>query len=154
MEAQGTPPPVGIVIDLALWPIVRCTPYGRPSDEDLDGLFREYERLWRRGERFLTITDLRFSQNVSGKQRQRIGEWIRENSEAARHCTVGAVVIVESMLVRGALTAINWIAQPEYPTQYAKDWQKAAACAERWLDEGGLLNDRIRGQLGGLSFAG
>ncbi|HSC87827.1 MAG TPA: hypothetical protein VLC09_11175 [Polyangiaceae bacterium] len=140
----------GIAIDLTLWPIVRTTPQGRLSDDDWEQMFREFERLWRRGERFMTITDTRFSNNPTSKQRQRIGQWIRDNNDSARHCTIGAITIVESVIVRGALTVIDWLAQPNYPMEYVRTWAQAASCSVRWLEEAELLTPRLREQIDSL----
>jgi len=136
--------PNGISIDVTSWPIVGFTLRGAITDDEFERLFVEVEKYWRRGDRFLTITDTRAAANASARQRQRIGEWMKENQASIRQTSIGSIVILQSVIVRGALTAINWIAQPELPPEYAKDWAQASELATRMLERHDMLTDKLR----------
>ncbi len=137
-------PPNGISIDATSWPIVTFILRGAISDDEFERLFVEVEKYWRRGDRFLTITDTRGASNASARQRQRIGEWMKENQASIQQTSIGSIVILQSVIARGALTAINWIAQPELPSEYAKDWVQASEMATRMLDRHDMLTDKLR----------
>lgn len=137
----------GPLVDTTFWPVVRCTPRGDMTDADYQTLFREFQKLWDKGDKFFVITDTRHSSNASAKQRQLIGDWMKANSASIRRTSLGSVVIVESAIVRGALTAINWIAQPDLQNDYVKSWEQALELALKALEKAGLLTDALRARL-------
>jgi len=137
----------GIEIDVSLWPVVRCTPRGRVADGDYEAMFARFEKLWAKGDRFFTITDTRFSDRGTALQRQLIGEWMKKNAATIKRHSLGSIVIVESALVRGALTAIGWVAQTDLQSSYVKDWAQASRLAIEGLERAGALNDSLRARL-------
>lgn len=132
-----------------LWPIVRCILQGELTDADYEELFQSFERLWQRREQFFLIIDIRQSANSTPRRRQLIGDWMKENRALIQRYSLGSAVIVDSAILRGALTAINWIAQPETPSDYVRNWEEAAKKALLALEKHQLLTDALRAQVQG-----
>lgn len=137
----------GIEFDTSLWPIVRSTPRGLVTDEHYEQMFREYEKLWKKGEKFLSINDTRFSSSGTPRQRQLIGDWMKRSQANIKHYSLGSVVIVDSTIIRGALTAIGWIAQPDIQSIYVKNWEQAVQAVTKLLEAQGLMTDTLRAKL-------
>ena len=140
-------PPSAIEVDLSLWPVVRIVPRGLLADDDLRFMFSSFDALWKKEQQFFAITDTRFAQNISARQRQMIGEWMKLNKAPMKKSSLGSVVIVESAIIRGALTAIGWLAQTDPPSEYLKNWEEAMASAVRSLEKHGLMTDNLRSKL-------
>jgi hypothetical protein len=132
-----------IDVDTSLWPIVLVTPYGNLTDADYETMFKTFDALWRRRERMLSLTDTRKSGNATPKQRQRIGEWLKANADTMERCSLGSVVIVESTLVRGALTAIDWISGSKIRSEYVGTWKHAVDKAKEILVKHGLPHEHL-----------
>ncbi len=136
-----------IDVDTSLFPIVRVTPLGTLTDEDYENMFRQVEALWRRGERFMTITDTRKSGTATARQRTLIGEWMKKNAALTERWSMGSIIIVESTIVRGALTAIEWVAQPRVKSDYVGNWEQAVEKARGILARNGMPGDVILSKL-------
>ncbi len=140
MSVSGCAAPMQhrIDIDTSLWPIVRVTPYGNLTDADYEAMFRSFDALWRRRERMLSLTDTRKSGNATPKQRQMIGEWLKANANTMEQNSLGSVVLVESTLVRGALTAIDWVSGSRIRSEYVGNWNQAVDKVKELLIKHGL----------------
>ncbi|HSC86129.1 MAG TPA: hypothetical protein VLC09_02615 [Polyangiaceae bacterium] len=101
-------------------------------------MFAAFDQLWKRGEKFVTITDTRFNETATARQRQLIGEWVKKNGPQIQRCSYGSVLIVESTLVRGALTAIGWVSQNDFTSSYVKDWDAAVKATLAILQKAGV----------------
>lgn len=133
-----------IEVDTSAWPVVFITPRGAASDAQYLEMFRTIEGLWKREEKFLTITDTRFTSVGDARQRQLIGDWVKKNDELASKYSLGSIIILASALVRGAMTAINWIAQPRNPSIYVGSPDEAYDRARRILVVNGLDPNLVR----------
>jgi hypothetical protein len=140
MSVSGCTAPMQnrIDIDTSLWPVVRVTPYGNLTDADYEAMFKSFDTLWRRRERMLSLTDTRKSGNATPKQRQMIGEWLKTNTNTMERYSLGSVVLVESTLVRGALTAIDWISGSKIRSEYVGNWNQAVDKVKELLIKQGL----------------
>lgn len=136
-----------IEVDISLWPIVRCAPRGVVPDEAYAGMFLTFEKLWDKGERFLTVTDTRMNESVSARQRQLIGAWVNERGDLIKKFSLGSIIIVDSAMIRGALTAIGWVAQPDLHSSYVSDWSEASSLASQWLETSGHMTEHLRQRL-------
>lgn len=140
-----------IDVDTSLWPVVVCTPRGNLSDKEYQQMFAAFDELWRRGQKFVTITDTRFNDTATARQRQLIGEWVKKNGPTIQRHSLGSVLIVESAIVRGALTAISWVSQADFSSSYVKNWEQATSATLALLEKAGQPTTGLRERL--LAFA-
>jgi hypothetical protein len=105
--------------DTSHWPIVVVAFGARTTDEDHAAIFRCWEAVFARRERFVGISDLRGVCDVgSAKQRASIAAWMRSVEGPLTRYSLGHAAIVHSALVRGALTAVGWIHRSPVPERY------------------------------------
>lgn len=113
------------------WPIICFQSYGVTTEAQLAAVRPVYERIYRRKAPFLTVSDARFADH-SAAQRKLWADWLAEQirldvHEGAR----GTVVILDSVLLRGALVALNWITPPKVPQEVAADRHEAVEQARK-----------------------
>ena len=88
--------------------------FGRDvTDEDIENMIRQFTVMMHGGRRYALLVYCDERANVmSARQRRRVSEWYRECAEQVRRINVGTAVVIESALVRGAMTAMNWLIEP------------------------------------------
>jgi hypothetical protein len=138
LQAMNAPPPEGVDWNEAAWPVVRIM-LEDGKDDRFIWLLRQFEGLFARRQRYLFLMDTTTLTTIpAGPMRHIIGKWQNEHEEETKTWCVGATICISSRLVRGALTAMNWVHEPvlkqHYPTtrREALDWCIATA------DEAGL----------------
>lgn len=97
-------------MDDSAWPVVILTIQGQPADRDYQLMYDGLERCMRRREPYLVISDVRRVTEVAdARRRQEIAEWSKRME--ARHGSFGlaSIVVVKSALVKGSLTALQWL---------------------------------------------
>jgi hypothetical protein len=117
-----------ISFDERRWPLVRITFRGNASDDEFDGYLARMTQLVSRGQKIATLLDARGTGAVSPVQRKKQAEWQKRHADALRRNVVGTAFVIDSSLVRGALTAILWLSplpQPHHVTATPEE-------AERW----------------------
>lgn len=114
--------------------------------EDVPGVFDYYRSLCRRKIRFVAVSDVRASLAMpDAKTRLRFAEEAERFAADAATWSLGACVVVDSPLIRGALTAIEWLYRPARPTRYFTDFNDAIAWAVAQLEARGMaLTPTIR----------
>lgn len=106
---------------------------------DVPGLFEYYRSLCQRRIRFVAVSDVRAARSMPcAKTRQRFAEEAARFAGDAKTWSLGAIVIVDSPLIRGALTAIEWLYRPPKPTRYFSDFGDAISCAVGLLEAGDM----------------
>jgi hypothetical protein len=119
-------------IRIDLFPLVLTFLRGKVSDTDLDPFFLGFEEVYARKSPFVVISDLREVTAVpEAPTRRRIAEWSKAQEARTIQYHLGTVMIVRSAVVRGALTAINWLTRPITPQLVYTDPREGAAwCLE------------------------
>lgn len=107
------------------WPIVVMELADGASKQEyvevLDAMTKHVEN---RRQPFVTVTDSRRIRSIPPADvRKYIADWMKLHAKTSR--AVGAVTILDSALMRGALTALYWLFTPPTPQEYAKDWREA-----------------------------
>src|SRR5262245_41701983 len=97
-----------------MWPLVIIRYNGPRTEADWRAMFAAYERIHARRERFLTINDTTNSSLPPAVERSLVGKHAKEHEEATRRYLVATCMVIESAVMRGALTAIHWVYQPRY----------------------------------------
>ncbi|MGZ3458360.1 MAG: hypothetical protein ACXU86_07610 [Archangium sp.] len=139
-----------ITFDDSLWPLLIMQFKGVATDQQ----FQEYRdkaySFLARGEKYVTIADMSQFGIFSALQRQRQGEWLRENEVALRELMLGNATIVNSPPARLALTMIRPFGLPPMPYVVVPDMNSAVRYVTGRLEESGLGDDaeRIRRHFG------
>ncbi|HJL18674.1 MAG TPA: hypothetical protein RMH99_23635 [Sandaracinaceae bacterium LLY-WYZ-13_1] len=116
-------------IDEAAFPLVRIRYDGIVSDEEFARHLEAYGALVERGARYGVLFDATTAGRPPATQRRMMAEFMRRRrDELARRCVGGAFVIT-SPLIRGAMTAILWVA----PMPFQHVIVSSAAEAEGWV---------------------
>lgn len=125
-------------IDASGLPLVLVT---APAEIDMgwvDTFIGGYEPLLRRGEPFVTVTDVtRVCSRPPPTVRKALAEWSREVEPLLVKCSKGDARVVQSAIIRGAMTAVGWVHQHPVPQQWfgtlgeAVTWALARLDAER-----------------------
>lgn len=128
-----------ISTDTSAWPLVIVTFRGTPRDEDWEAMFAAYDEWYRRREPFHVVNDTFALEGVpNAAQRKLIAEQAREHERMSRKWVVGSATVVRNALIRGALTAITWLAPPAYELTLCGSRAEAIKVAERALARRGL----------------
>ncbi|MFV8752539.1 hypothetical protein ACNOYE_18485 [Nannocystaceae bacterium ST9] len=89
------------------------------SDANLrDFLDREtvaQRELARQGKRYIAICDASIGMRLTPLQRKMYADWMRQHDDLLMSVMAGAAFVMPSALVRGALTAIFWVAPLKSP---------------------------------------
>lgn len=106
---------------------------------DVDGIFSHYRELCRRQVRFVAISDVRAATHLPDAATcRRFGEAADQFAKELDRWSLGGAIVIESALIRGALTAIEWIYHPRRPTTYFYDLDGAVTWAVHKLESNGI----------------
>lgn len=99
------------MIDESTWPLVRITYPQAATLDDTRAYVADLAILFDRGQSFCTIVDLRPLGQIANdaKLRAVVAEAITELTTRYPHRLVAEAVIIDSLLVRGAYIAYNWV---------------------------------------------
>jgi hypothetical protein len=101
-------------VDLA--PLVVLTVHDDLSGGDLEEMFASWRDFFARKQRFVAIADIRGAKSMlPAKERARVAEWARSIEPLSLQYSLGTATVVSNALVRGTLTAIDWIHRPKVP---------------------------------------
>lgn len=119
---------------LGLWPLV-VIDVGDAKREDYQALFDAVDRMViAKKQPYVMITDTRRVTQIPGADvRKTMADWMKKN--AVGHTSLGAVTIIKSSLVRGAMTALYWVFTPPNPQGIAADWTEAHRWSVTKFDE-------------------
>ena len=127
---------MAVHIDESLWPTVVVTFRGSHTDADFDGFLAHLTRIAERDGVKAVVFDARLSTEVSAAQRSRMARWIMNDMKKGRGRCEALAFVFSSALVRGMLTAVQWVTPIKIPynvfagVNEAKTWC-AARLAER-----------------------
>lgn len=129
-------PKYSMRMDLA--PLIVFTIHDTLTLDDIDAMFDSWRTVLGRKERFVSVSDARGAKGMpSAKERARVAECIRSIEAQSMRYSLGNATIVSSPVMRGAMTAIEWIQKPKVPSAYfgtmleGCDW-----CIQRLRDAG------------------
>ncbi len=121
---------MGITLDTSRFPLVVTTTGSTVTAADLEPYLTDFLlKAVRRGEPFVSIVDARMmSVMPTPDVRARLAAWQAEHDAEGERWNCGIVIVTTSMLVRGAMTAVNWLHRPRVPTVYVATLDEG----ERW----------------------
>lgn len=106
------------LVQTDLWPFVVSTLPARFEEAELEWFMTIHDGLLARREPYVTLTDCTAIAEIpSPTVRKRIGEWNKRIEADIRRYNVATAIVMSNALVRGALTALHWIAPPPQPTE-------------------------------------
>jgi hypothetical protein len=112
---------MGITLDISRFPLVVTTIGTTLLADDLEPYLADFlTRAVRRGDPFVSIVD--------ADVRARLAAWQKAHDAEGERTNRGIAIITDSALVRGAMTAVNWLHRPHVPTTYVATPEDA----ERW----------------------
>jgi hypothetical protein len=102
-----------VVLDLRAWPIVFASWFGAATEPLVDRYFVEHAKVLARARaektRFVLITDTFAAQRPSPVARKKIADLFGKQPGDIATLTLRSFVVIESPLIRGVVTALNWI---------------------------------------------
>ena len=120
-----------VEVDEGHYPLVFIKFTGEPTRDEFRAYLERLSQLLKRpGYRALVLES---SYRANAIQRQLQAEWIKQNLETVKLKTAGMAFVIQSTLVRGALTAIFWIQPLPVPYVIVATREQAEAWARRQL---------------------
>ena len=104
----------------------------------LDDQERDLRALAARRARSAQLYDLSRADSLSASQRRFVAAWNVRNEALLRATTLAYVFVIESMLLRGAVTAIFWIKPPPVPHQTCASLEEALVWTFALCERGSL----------------
>lgn len=127
---------MGIEVDETKFPILVVNAFGDSSDEDLFSYIRALNRALRREKPHVVIVDATGGTSLKGTHRKLVAEWNKENQRDLSHFRKGLILVADSTLLRGMITAIYWIHPPPFPYYPVAELSEALTLASRLLNPG------------------
>ena len=117
-----------IQIDASRWPVVVSTAAeGALSDEEWQSYLKAYgDLVAERNEPYVAVVDLRHGGALSPKQRKQLTNAMDDHEETRVEC-LGHALVFSSAFLRGMLTAILWVRQPDYEIKIFAEVDEAVA---------------------------
>lgn len=129
---------MSVQVRLEHWPLAVIVVGASLEREDLPELERTIDGVYARQQRFATLVDCSAVTSMPDAQtRKRLAEWQNETRASIRRFNVISATIVTSAVVRGAMTAMNWIFEPPNPQVTTATFGEALdACVAALRKEG------------------
>ena len=110
-----------IILDASRMPLVVQRFRQGFDDAEVEQMFRQFEYLCLSGRRYalLVYTDPG-PKVISARQRKMVADWAKQHAEQIRRVNVASAIVIESTLVRGALTALTWLLEPQTPQKHVR----------------------------------
>jgi hypothetical protein len=128
-----------IVLDDSSFPLIVSRFPASWDEAELQAYFAAFVALHGRERPFVHISDISQAESMSkaGMRRKATDFMAAERERSARLCK-GAVQVAPSTLLRGAITAIQWITPPPYPHAVVATWAEALVWVKARAKDAGL----------------
>lgn len=131
----------GVTIDIRAYPIVIVTWYGVADEKVVDDYFEANEAIAAHAEsirgKYCVITDTEFAERPPPTVRKRIAERTDAIEERYGHLVAASYLVVPSVVIRGAITAIQWVSRSSWATDMRRTMPEAFALARESLQKAG-----------------
>jgi hypothetical protein len=143
----------GLIFDESAWPLVYVRyPSNGLDDEGLEVFLERVMSYLRRRDKFACLIDCRgMTMAHTANQRRRITNWLEEPElQRLSPHAIAMAVLFRSALIRGALTAVNWIKPPPAPVKaFGSVAESAPWLRQRLTEESISLTPRMEDLLAG-----
>jgi hypothetical protein len=123
-----------IILDVHA-PVYVVTFSGSVSDQAFENYLAQLTRLLASSGARALVFDARTGTPAPASQRQRQAQWIREHQAEVRRNTAGIAFVLSSAIMRGALTAIMWLAPLPCPHHITPNFEQGMRWARERLAE-------------------
>lgn len=121
------------------WPIVVSKIHGKDhSEQALRSAYATWTGLMQRGQHVLILDMTEGNAGSTAAQRARVAEWIAENESLLRTRQLANVLVFDSVVVRGIVTAVFWLRPPVNAHFAARNLDEAVDYALARLKEAGV----------------
>lgn len=116
---------------MSRWPIIEITNPSTTTDSEWNELIAQITRVIQRDQPFAMINDVRVGPPPPAKQRKAIAAMYQENLALVKKNWRGTAIITSSSLIKGAITAMNWLMPSPHPVKVCSNYQEG----ETWAFE-------------------
>jgi hypothetical protein len=129
---------MSVRVRLEHWPLVVIVVGESLERHELPELERQIDAVYARKQRFATLADgSRVARMPDAATRKRLAEWQNDTRTSIARYNVISATVVTSGIVRGAMTAMNWVFQPPNRQVTVGTFGEAlGACVEALRAEG------------------
>jgi hypothetical protein len=122
-------------------------------DPDVEWLLAQYDRILAAGRPYTMLGNaLKVTRPMDANNRRRVSDWMRANTPRLKQTCVGSAMVFQSALVRGAMTALQWVAPMPMPVTYPASMEVAASWCLKQLETARVpMNSSVQGV---VTFAG
>ncbi len=129
--------------DESEWPIFRVTmPPVALSDEAFKAHLDACSERYKRGTPFCMLLDMGEHPPLGAVRRKAVADRMTEDGQRLPGVMLGCALVVKSAPSRGGVTAINWLAQPEYRFIAFPDRREAREWLVQVLEHHGIALPR------------
>ena len=121
------------------WPIVVSAIFGEDHTEQaLNEAYAQWTSFLRRGPHVL-ITDMtRGTAGATAAQRARVAQWINENQALLKERQLAHIMVMDSPIIRGVVTAVAWLRPSASPQHATASLHEAVDRAVACLSQAGV----------------
>jgi hypothetical protein len=131
-----------VIGDIRHFPVLIVTWFGEPTEHLVRRYFGWSDDVARhaiaRGQRYVIISDNSRARRPPPTVRKIVSKLIDDGPAAATDCVIETFVVFESALVRGAVTAMQWLSMKDWNLRTAATVQLAVEGALKAVDDYGL----------------
>lgn len=130
--------PPGYYVDFSSFPLVleRAVSPIR-GDEHLRQVMSIYDAAHARDVPFVAVSDLRAMTSADSRFRKGVAEYYGRNETRSRKNVVAMILVIDSVITRGLVTAVFWWRKPTTRIEVVKTPEQAAEMVERiWAERG------------------
>ena len=135
----------GIEVDATYWPLVIVVVSEILDAGSVADLIRRVDVLHQRREHFATLVDTTAVKTLPrASERQALAEWQNRTIEVIRRYNVVTATVIENSLVRGVMTAMNWVFRPPNEQVSVASFREGLSiCCDRLRAAGIPLGDAL-----------
>ena len=127
-----------LVFSTKHWPLVVVVPQ-RLDAADVAEFMAACDACYARRERFASLVDLTgVSEPPSAVQRKVLSDWAALRTVDMQRCSVATALVVQSPVVRGALTALQWVVTSPRPVRVVATQHEGTTFLLEALAEAGI----------------
>lgn len=134
--AVETTPNIQLIEDH--WPLLWVRFSGKASDAEFRRYLDRMTELLDSGRKSAHILDGRGVTQTTPQQRRMQADWIAQNREKIRRNILLTSFVIDSAIVRGALTAVLWLQNIPHNYKVVKNFNEALELATEQLRAAGL----------------
>lgn len=135
----------GIEIEERYWPLLVVRFVGTPTDQQFQAYLERMTQLVGNGRKRVLLLDGRRAGRAPPSQRRMQAEWMQANKEQIRAVNLLMLIVINSAIVRGVLTAILWFQDIPGNYKVVSSLDEALELARNEVDKSGLRLPSLQG---------